>query len=121
MGLPEQRQETQCGPDLEVFQVLDVGRLVAVSLAPPQHPEAVHAHGVHEGAAVREQLQGVDLQDAAIVCEPGAQGNKDACMLKDISIRLPVYTVNSPHLCIEHKNVTGKYKTNKDNVKTNTV
>ena len=64
--------EYECISDLDVLQVLYVGCLVAISLPPLQHPEAAHAQRVHEGATIREQLQGVDLQDAAVVREPAA-------------------------------------------------
>lgn len=54
---------------LPVFQVLDLGGVVAVSLAVAQHLESGHADGVHHGAAVGEELHIPHLQHAAVVGE----------------------------------------------------
>lgn len=51
---------------LPVFQVLNLGGVVAVSLAVAQHLESGHADGVHHGAAVGEELHIPHLRDRTI-------------------------------------------------------
>lgn len=51
---------------LPVFQVLDLGGVVAVSLPVAQHLESGHADGVHHGAAVGEELHIPHLRDGTI-------------------------------------------------------
>ena len=64
-------------PHLLVLQVLDVGSVVAVPVSAAQHPEPPPADGVHQGPAVRKQLDLPNLQHAAIVCKTGgSQGEK---------------------------------------------
>lgn len=59
--------------NLEVIQVFNVGRVVAVSVASLEHPESAAPHRVHVGPSIGQQLQSEDLQNAAVVCKPEAQ------------------------------------------------
>lgn len=59
-----------------VLQVFNVRRVIAVPLASLQHLESAATYCVHVGASIRQELQGVDLQHAAVVCKPDDQQAK---------------------------------------------
>lgn len=67
--------------NLEVLQVFNVGRVVTISVASLEHPESAASHRVHIGPSIRQQLQSEDLQNAAIVCKPEAQGIQSQSVL----------------------------------------
>ena len=54
---------------LLILQVLNLGRVVSVSLTVAQHFEAGHSNGVDHGPPIGEELDIPDLQHAAIVSE----------------------------------------------------
>lgn len=64
-------------PHLPVLQVLNVSSVVAVPVPTAQHPEPPPADGVHQGPAIRQQLDLPYLQHAAVVSKTGGrQGEK---------------------------------------------
>lgn len=56
-------------PDLDVLQVLDVGRVIAIPLTSFEHSESAAAHGFNVRSPVRQPLHVEDLQHTAVVGE----------------------------------------------------
>lgn len=55
---------------LLILQILDLGRVVAVSLTMAEHFEARHADRIDHRATVREELQISHLQHTAVISKP---------------------------------------------------
>lgn len=67
---PEKRFHTRRGfllSYLLVFQVLDLGSVVAVSLTMAEHFEPGHADGVHHRTTIRKKLHITDLRDTRVI------------------------------------------------------
>lgn len=52
---------------LLVFQVLDLGSVVTISLTMAEHFEPSHADGVHHRTTIRKKLHIPDLRDTRVI------------------------------------------------------